>query len=213
MGATPTYGFPYPELSDPADANAAISALALAVENLLKGVTIGSYGTTLPASPVSGQIAVLVDSTTNPTYQWMFRYNASSSSAYKWECIGGSRVLSEVLAQEAIVNSGFGGLTTPGPQIVVPRAGEYEMNYGASTNMAGSQYGILTLKLCGNAIAASEHVYMYPPASPAEISVSRTIKRTLLASDTVLMQYSSSSGTITANFRNRFLALRPVRVS
>lgn len=47
------------------------------------------YGTTLPASPVDGQEFILVDSTTAPSYQWRLRYNAGSSSAYKWECIGG----------------------------------------------------------------------------------------------------------------------------
>jgi len=34
------------------------------------------YGTSLPTAPVDGQEAVLVDSVTNPTYQWRFRYNA-----------------------------------------------------------------------------------------------------------------------------------------
>src|SRR6516164_9624771 len=47
------------------------------------------YGTTLPASPVDGQEAILVDSITNPTYQWRLRYNAGSTSAYKWEFVGG----------------------------------------------------------------------------------------------------------------------------
>src|SRR5215471_11591990 len=41
-----------------------------------------SYGTTLPSNPVDGQEAVLVDSVTAPTYQWRFRYNAQSTSAY-----------------------------------------------------------------------------------------------------------------------------------
>ena len=47
-------------------------------------LTVVCYGTTLPASPVDGQEAILVDSVTNPTYQWRFRYNAGSTSAYKW---------------------------------------------------------------------------------------------------------------------------------
>src|SRR4029450_8789457 len=56
------------------------------------------YGTTLPASPSDGQQAVLVDSTTNPTYIWQFRYNAGSSSAYKWEYVGGTAAVAQVAA-------------------------------------------------------------------------------------------------------------------
>jgi len=52
------------------------------------------YGTTLPASPADGDEYVLVDSTSNPTYQWRFRYNAGSTSSYKWEFIGGSSLVS-----------------------------------------------------------------------------------------------------------------------
>jgi len=55
----------------------------------IPGVAAG-YGTTLPASPTDGQEYVLVGSTTNPTYQWRFRYNAGSASAYKWELVGGA---------------------------------------------------------------------------------------------------------------------------
>ena len=49
------------------------------------------YGTILPASPIDGQEYTLVDSLTNPSYQWRFRWNAGSSSAYKWEFVGGTR--------------------------------------------------------------------------------------------------------------------------
>ena len=31
---------------------------------------LAAYGTTLPASPLNGDEAVLVDSVTNPSYQW-----------------------------------------------------------------------------------------------------------------------------------------------
>lgn len=43
---------------------------------------------TFPGSPADNDRAILVDSLTNPTYQWEFCYNASSTSPYKWEVIG-----------------------------------------------------------------------------------------------------------------------------
>jgi hypothetical protein len=48
--------------------------------------------TTLP-SPSHGLVALLVDSTTNPSYQWRFRYNANSTSPYKWEFVGGTPIV------------------------------------------------------------------------------------------------------------------------
>jgi hypothetical protein len=70
-----------------------------------------AYGTTLPAAPFDGQEAILVDSLTNPNYQWRFRYNAGSSSAYKWEFIGGPPK--------------FTAGVSPTTGIVAPRAGDY----------------------------------------------------------------------------------------
>lgn len=83
------------------------------------------YGTTLPGSPYDGQLAILVDSTTNPSYQWKFRYNAGSSSAYKWEYVGGTDV--EVLGTTTETTTTTGAWFDPpsGPRFLVPRPGDY----------------------------------------------------------------------------------------
>lgn len=52
-----------------------------------------TYGTSFPGTPQDGQLHVLVDSTTNASYQWMFRYNNGSLSPYKWECVGGGPLI------------------------------------------------------------------------------------------------------------------------
>jgi hypothetical protein len=88
------------------------------------GIAVGSpsYATTLPASPVDGQEAILVDNIANPSYQWRFRYNAGSTSPYKWEFVGGSPAQG--------YDSTFTGLPTAtwasfAPTITLARAGEY----------------------------------------------------------------------------------------
>jgi hypothetical protein len=53
-------------------------------------IKFDGYSTSLPGSPYDGQVYTLVDSTTTPTYQWTFRYNAGSSSSFKWEFVGGA---------------------------------------------------------------------------------------------------------------------------
>jgi len=87
----------------------------------------GGYGTTLPASPVDGQEYTFVDSTTTPTYQWLFRYNAGSSNADKWEFIGGAPYQISG-APNAILNTGTQVAATAaywftGMSFTTPRAG------------------------------------------------------------------------------------------
>ena len=100
--------------------------------------TQASYGTTLPASPVDGQEAILVDSLTNPSYQWRFRYNAGSSSPYKWEFIGGPPASTYVSANEVYSGSGWANLATVGPNFTIPRAGDYRVEADATTGIPGA---------------------------------------------------------------------------
>jgi hypothetical protein len=91
-----------------------------------------SYATTLPTAPYDGQEAILVDSITNPTYQWRFRYNASSTSAYKWEFVGGFPLQTGPMGSFSFnQNNAWVGMTG-GPVLTVPRAGDYLVRYGAS---------------------------------------------------------------------------------
>jgi hypothetical protein len=78
-----------------------------------------AYGITLPAAPVDGQEAILVDSLTVPTYTWRFRYNAGSTSAYKWEFIGGAPSAAKAEANL----QGNGTFFTGG--VPYPRAGDW----------------------------------------------------------------------------------------
>src|SRR4029077_19617212 len=107
-----------------------------------------SYGTTLPASPVDAQEAILVDSVTNPTYQWRFRFNAGSTSPYKWEFVGGpscrrghsgSAVLNTLPAV-----SGY--YYDSGCVMSSPRAGDYQIDGWVSVDLVSgaSTYFILS---------------------------------------------------------------------
>ena len=49
--------------------------------------------TSLPGSPIDGQIIYYNADATNGNV-WHLRYRSASSSAYKWEFVGGSRLLS-----------------------------------------------------------------------------------------------------------------------
>jgi len=92
-----------------------------------------SYGTSLPASPYDGQEAVLVDSVTNPSYQWRFRYNAGSTSPYKWEYVGGIPFYGYATNNEN--TAGGGAALWHGPSPGTLRAGVYWMSYWLTANV------------------------------------------------------------------------------
>lgn len=174
---------------------------------------IPSYATTLPSSPIDGQEAVLVDSLTAPTYQWRFRYNAGSSSAYKWECIGGAPVYTEVTATEGTSSTSYVDLATAGPQLTAPRAGDYLIDYGfIGYNTAGPAYAICALKLAAAVAADTENLGISSSVANYQIPAFRRIRRTLAAGDAVRMQYKMYQGSV-AYFYYRSLALLPVRIA
>jgi hypothetical protein len=103
-------------------------------------VTSIPYGTTLPSSPVDGQEAILVDSLTNPTFQWRFRYNAGNTTAYKWEFIGGTTARTAGGAVIGILQS-TNSVDTGMPAITIPRAGGYRWVFGGNVYNAGTFVG------------------------------------------------------------------------
>jgi hypothetical protein len=168
-----------------------------------------SYSTTLPASPVDGQEHILVDSITNPTWQWRFRYNAGSTSVYKWEFVGGS----------TITISG-GSFTTPtgptgwldgnGPSFSLPRAGTYKYSWGcsycycSSPNVASTMMGVY---LPGPGVGIQFYNNDSLP-QPMTMSWANTATSIGIAK----VQYQAN-GAITANFITPWMTIQPVRVS
>jgi hypothetical protein len=155
MPETPTLLLPYPAATDPADVPADMAQLATRLEAVrgaadglasldaagkvpaaqLPALAVG-YGTTLPAGPVDGQEHVLVDTVTNPTWQWRFRYNAGSTSPYKWEFVGGSPLQRVAGESQILTLSASVAILAPGGIVTVPRTGDYFVEI--SVPMTGS---------------------------------------------------------------------------
>jgi hypothetical protein len=177
-------------------------------------IATAAYGTSLPASPVDGQEFTLVDSITNPTYQWRFRYNAGSSSAYKWEFVGGPPLRVEIAASEPIsfTTGAWVNCTTPGPDIVVPRSGDYiadaRVLLSATTSTVAAFIGV------ANASVGTTPVGIQTAAAPisggyASLSANPFIPG-VTAGQTLRVQYASGAAH---NFSSRSLAVLPRRVS
>ena len=171
-----------------------------------------SYGTTLPVAPVDGQEAILVDSVTNPSYQWRFRYNAGSTSPYKWEFIGGAPARAEIVTGESTSSASYVDLATVGPTVVVPREGDYRCEFGCqSWNSVATQGAAAALKNGAIATADAQAVWSSTNAVGLSTSVARALTLAgVLAGATLKLQYKSTSGA--GNFSNRWLHVIPARV-
>jgi hypothetical protein len=80
-------------------------------------------GTVFPASPLDGQMYVYAADATNGVY-WAFVWN---QAAGKWRFVGGPPLTAFVAIQETSTATTYGDLTTLGPSIVLPFAGDYDI--------------------------------------------------------------------------------------
>lgn len=162
----------------------------------------------LPAAPVDGQECFyLADSAAGIV--WHLKYRAGSASPYKWEYVGGASLSAEVLTGESTASGLFTALTTPGPSVTVPVAGdyEYEHDFQGSNDTTGG-LAIQALKL--GAAATSDD----DSAVAATLNAAPTKGRevTGIAAGAVLTCQYRTNGTGTASFLRRWLRVRPVRV-
>ena len=178
-----------------------------------------SYGTTLPSNPVDGQEAVLVDSVANPSYTWRFRYNAGSTSAYKWEFVGGNPALNDTGATNDFTQSTtYTDLSAVGPQITVPRVGDYQVSIGAQIyNDAGGQTAYMSYQIGATAAADSDCVQASQPNGVTLAGsgfYARASRKTFTSAPVALVgKYKRSSTTGNAWYQYRWMQVTPVRVS
>lgn len=174
-----------------------------------------AYGTSLPASPVDGQEFTLVDSITNPLYQWRFRYNAGSSSTYKWEFIGGISLRTNV--------TGFGTLTADGTYknysfgLAAPRAGDYRVLYTAVLQNIAAPSGSVYCQIALGAgsvvpVAQTGGQYYAAPNTQAGALVMNTMVTGVTAGQTVAEILNAAAG-VTVQIGLRELHITPARVA
>lgn len=179
------------------------------------GASAPSYGTALPTSPTSGQEAVLVDNVAAPTWQWRFRWNALSTSPYKWEFIGGPPMI--------MSGGGVGGMTATsptdiaGPGMTVPRAGVYRYLFGANIYNGGTfggAYMTLLQVYAGGAGIGAQSGVQYHGATYDGAAICGPPSEVTLAAGAVLTirAWLDRVGS-TSNIGPGWINLVPVRVA
>lgn len=172
--------------------------------------------TALPSSPADGETVVLTDSLASPTYRWLLRYAAGSSSAYKWEALGGSPLHAAVDADDDLgsaLSSWLSG-ATPGPSVAVPLAGDYDVDWAFDASNAAT----VAMMASGlfNALGAPLSQAPYAVLSGGGGSgwwnnVARVDRVTVSAAGAVWLLYYQAVAANTHVARRR-LRVRPVRV-
>lgn len=168
------------------------------------------YGTTLPASPTDGDTYILVDSTSNPTYQWMFLYHSGSANTDKWEFIGGVPANVEVTTQENTSSTTYAALATAGPLFAIPRAGVYDVYLEAGmVAITAAQTTWMSYDIGGTAAVDADAAAGASGAADPTFAA-RTRRKTLTAV-TLTAKYRVSGNT--GSFQRRVMRVCPVRVS
>lgn len=163
---------------------------------------IPALASTPPASPSDGQLWAM-----SPTagVVWVFRYNAGSASAYKWEFVGGPPQTASVGTSETTTSTSYVDLTTVGPSIALARGGDYLFSFGCICLTSGWACASPT------AVDADGVIFDLPGTTVGSHS-SRSYQRNGLAASTTQKLVYRCSGASTT-FQQRWLTILPIRVS
>lgn len=173
--------------------------------------------TALPTSPApeDGQEIIFVADATNGVL-YHLKYNAGSASPFKWESVGSSWLGADVLTDETTASSTYTNLATVGPTVVAPLAGDYEVEFGC--NDYNSTQGLVNnMSFAVGATAASDNDRtMFQQEGVAgtisSSTVSRNVTKTGVTAGASLQCKYRVSNAGTANFRYRWIRIRPIRV-
>jgi hypothetical protein len=166
-----------------------------------------SFVTSLPSTPYDGQIIYYRADATNGVI-WQFRYNASSASSYKWEFVGGGKLYSFIATQENRSTTVYGDLTTVGPSITAPLAGDYHIMWGAGGFNRSTGQGYMALNVGGTAYTTQDHYLIF--ASQGDTPWREVIIPNISAASLIKAQYASSTGQ--SDWWSRYMLVHPRRV-
>jgi hypothetical protein len=170
----------------------------------------------LPASPVDGQVIDYLADATNGVV-WRLRYRAASSSSYKWEFIGGAPLFKTIDTDEAFAaGATFVNPTTAGPDVTAPLNGDFLYLMTAGLYIAGqTAAGAIAIGLSvGGAAPVAKDQALTPASGGLSMVISKNgVVTGMTAGNAFRIQYNSATamgGTPHARFRA--LQITPIRV-
>lgn len=179
---------------------------------LLPYGALPSYETSLPGSPVDGQEIIFAADATNGV-MWHLRYRSGASGSYKWEFVGGGVLLAEVTTSQTTASTSYAALTTAGPSITVPLAGDYIVEIGCRTFSDGAnQGGIMSYDIGGTGAVDADRIEFSMGTGVSSGNISRVRRKDGLAASNALVSKYKTTGANTATFHNRWMKVVPIRL-
>jgi hypothetical protein len=192
--------------------NSDLSASAAVAISKLAPI-FGAPATTLPGSPFDGQCAILTDSTTAPTYQWLMVFINSLS---KWMCVGG--IPAQVNATGSVANTVDAAFESrSGPTFTAPRAGTYYIRLGLNATAVGTNSAVGGVGINGsttvNSLFADLVVVQTAVGNPAGGMVAIEGPVSGINASGVLTLILKSANHLNTTFAARYMSIMPVLVT
>lgn len=173
-----------------------------------------SIGTSLTASPANGEKYVYQADTANGIL-WEFRYNSGSASTYKWELVGGNYLFANINTNEGRGSTGYADLATNGPSVVLPLAGDYEVEWGCRCDWPSNSTAAVAPAVNGT-VNTNYELHFYNSSGAPGNAVGPPGMRCgrltgVAAGATIKLLYNPSVSP--AWFSQRWIRARPLRVS
>jgi len=168
--------------------------------------------TALPSNPQFGDVVTYIADATNGV-AWNLQYDASGT--YPWKFVGGAPLLNTIAAGESTASSSYVALTTAGPQITVPVAGDYDVLIGCNFNSGAGNDIPAAMSFLVGATAASDDdaVWMQTRGPGYNHTNSKPSRKTGIAASTALVARYKSPAGAGMIFGQRFMRVTPIRVS
>lgn len=172
------------------------------------------FVTSLPAGPTDGQEVYYIADATNDVV-WHLKARPGSSSIYKWIYVGGAPLTNEVNnaaypgTQEVCSSATYVDITTVGPQVTCPLAGDYNFIVGMVGNQASPGDGLMSIAIGAAAAVDAESMFINGTGyGVREKFIARNVPS---AGSAIVCKYRRTS-TGNTDYRGRWLIATPVRV-
>lgn len=180
-----------------------------------------AFVSVLPSSPTDAtEIYFQTTAMATDGVVWHLRYRSASSSAYKWEVVGGSGLLVTTANEDTMSgnsNSPDAGYVenTTTTRLTMPLAGDYEFDFGAVVG-GSAGWGNFWLNVMLNNVQPLDtygvHIDLELTSNADRLFMGHKHVRTVLAAGHVAALVGHRWGIANPAIRNRHLSARPVRV-
>jgi hypothetical protein len=168
--------------------------------------------TALPTTDLYEGLGIIYDTGTSGV-RWNFVYDTTDGSTYPWLFVGGPPLYAEVLTAQTETSTTYDDLTTSGPAITLPVAGDYDVGIGCDGwNSAPGEAAYMSYAIGASAADDTDAVIHREVTldSLSPTSLWRSRRKTGLTAVTLTAKYRVSNGT--GAFQNRAIIATPVRV-